>query len=168
MPGGKPENWKETTLVISDEMRQAVSFAAGIGLPKAQICRLIINPITMRPIGMRALDKHFAQDLLDGLAKANHKVSSKAYELACAGNVNMIIWWEKTRQGRYEKRDFRGMAKGGELDVSPEDLSKLSNEQIQALEAVLAVVARGKDRPPPALPPAPRMQPRPDLHMVKS
>jgi len=127
--------------VITPAMREAVEKAAGIGLPIRQIARLIVDPETLRPISTKTLEKHFKNELEAGLAKANQIVSGKLLELAAAGNIHAIIWWEKTRQGRYEKRDFRGMAQSGELDVKPEHLSKLTNEQILALQHVLQTVA---------------------------
>lgn len=130
-------------VTITPAMRDAVRKAAGIGLPLRQIARMIVDPISMKAISVRTLEKQFKNDLEDGLAEANHKVSSKLLELCLEGNFNAIKWWETTRQGRFEKRDFRGMSNAGELNLKPEHLSKLTNEQLHALEAMLRVVAAG-------------------------
>lgn len=146
------------TFRATPAMREAVKKAAGIGMSKPHIARMIINPDTGRCIGLATLERHFAMEIIDGVAQTNHDVSSKAYELCMKGNVAMIIWWEKTRQGRYERRDYRGMAKAGDLDVDPATLAKLTDAEINALEKVLAMAARGKPMDPsePVPPPTAR------------
>jgi len=134
---------KHPHFIVTPDMREAVRKAAGLGLPNKQIARLIVNPASMKAISVSILEKRFANELEDGVAHANREVSAKLYALCLQGNINAIRWWETTRMGRYEKKDFRGWREGVNGTLAPEHLSQLTREQILALESVLKTMGNG-------------------------
>jgi sirohydrochlorin ferrochelatase len=71
---------------------------AAQGLSQAEIC-VSLN-ISEDTLGRRKKDSaDFAEALRRGKTKAATVVSSKLFEMAAAGNVAAIRWWETTRMG---------------------------------------------------------------------
>lgn len=75
---------------------------AAQGLSQAEIC--VSLGISEDTLGRRKKDSaDFAEALRRGKTKAATVVSSKLFEMAAAGNVAAIRWWETTRMGLSDK-----------------------------------------------------------------
>jgi hypothetical protein len=86
------------------------------GIPHEDICRLVINPRTGRPIDDKTLRRHFRYELDTGYVKANAKVAQSLYAQATGGNVTAAIWWTKARMGWAERVEHSGKG-GGPIDL---------------------------------------------------
>jgi hypothetical protein len=124
----------------TQEQRTLVESLVAYGIPYLEICRLVINPQTDRPIDTKTLMLHFRDELDVGATKANAKVAESLYTQALAGNMTAAIWWTKTRMGWKETiRSEHTGADGGPMRTVQEfDLSKLSDDQLVALESILS------------------------------
>jgi hypothetical protein len=60
----------------SDEQRANVEAMTGYGIPQDDICRLIINPHSKKPIQGKTLRRRFRAELDTGTVKANAKCPS--------------------------------------------------------------------------------------------
>ena len=78
----------------SPEDKKQVEILSGLGIPQDQICRLIGGGISEK-----TLRKWYAQELADGVPKANSQVSKSLFQKAVAGDTTAQIWWTKTRMG---------------------------------------------------------------------
>lgn len=78
----------------SAEDRKQVEMLAGLGIPQEQICLLIQGGIDDK-----TLRKHYASELVSGVAKANSQVSKSLFQKATSGDTTAQIWWTKTRMG---------------------------------------------------------------------
>lgn len=118
----------------TDEQRKTVKAMVAFGIPYADICKVIINSMTKGPISTATLQVHFRDELDRGSVEANAKVGQSLYMQATGGgdwekaNITAAIWWSKIRMGwketvRHEHRF---------------DLSKLSDEELQAFERITA------------------------------
>lgn len=109
---------------------------AGVGVPHEDIAKVI-------GVDAKTLRKHCTTELQLGEIKANAKVSKSLYDKALGdgpGAVTAGIWWEKTRQGRKEILVNRHQGpNGGPMQVM--DLSKATDEQLAALEAIFGPLA---------------------------
>jgi hypothetical protein len=91
--------------VPTKEQRDNVEALTGYGIPHEEICRLVINPRTGRPIDDKTLRRHFRCELETGYVKANAKVAQSLYHQATGGGdwtkaiPSCAIWWSKTRMG---------------------------------------------------------------------
>jgi hypothetical protein len=94
--------------VPSKEQRDSVETLAGYGIPHEEICRLVTNPRTNRPIDDKTLRRHFRHELDTGYVKANAKVVQSLYAQATGGNVTAAIWWTKARMGWAERVEHTG------------------------------------------------------------
>ena len=54
------------TFVPSPEQRNNVKILAGLGIPQEQICLLVINPQTGKPLDEKSLRKHFNREITTG------------------------------------------------------------------------------------------------------
>ena len=68
--------------VPTKEQRDNVEALTGYGIPHEEICRLVINPRTGRPIDDKTLRRHFRSELETGYVKANAKVAQSLYQQA--------------------------------------------------------------------------------------
>jgi hypothetical protein len=120
--------------------RTLVESLVAYGIPYLEICRLVINPRTKRPINTETLMKHFRDELDVGATKANAKVAESLYTQAIDGNMTAAIWWTKTRMGWKEtvRSEHTGTDGGPMRTVQEFDLSKLSDDQLVALESILS------------------------------
>ena len=55
--------------VPSPEQRNIVRNLVGLGMPQKQICRLVINRQTQKPLDHKTLRKHFAHEIAIGTAE---------------------------------------------------------------------------------------------------
>jgi hypothetical protein len=91
--------------VPSDDHRRVVRAVSGYGMTEEQICKIIINPQTDKPIDLKTLRKHFRSELDTGSIIANSKVAETLYKMATQGNnVTAAIFWLKTR-ARWKETD---------------------------------------------------------------
>jgi hypothetical protein len=81
------------------QQRDMVEALVGYGMPYLEICRLVLNPRTGRPIDTKTLMKAFRTELDVGAIKANAKVAESLFKQATGGNVTAQIWWTKCRMG---------------------------------------------------------------------
>jgi len=81
------------------QQRDLVEALVGYGIPYAEICRLVLNPRTAKPIDTKTLMKAFRNELDVGATKANAKVAESLFKQATSGNVTAQIWWTKCRMG---------------------------------------------------------------------
>jgi hypothetical protein len=131
---GRPE-WKPTA-----EQRASVEAMAGYGVPEEDIARVLkVAPKTLR--------KQCRDELDLGIIKANAKVSESLFKRATGDGqqaVTAAIWWEKTRQGRKDISVTRHQGPNGG-PVQTIDLSKATDEQLAALEALFGPLALAGD-----------------------
>jgi hypothetical protein len=76
------------------EDRKQVEMLSGLGIPQEQICLLVQGGIDEK-----TLRKHYASELVSGVAKANSQVSKSLFQKATSGDTTAQIWWTKTRMG---------------------------------------------------------------------
>jgi hypothetical protein len=139
----------------AQEQRTLVESLVAYGIPYLEICRLVINPRTNRPINTETLMKHFRDELDVGATKANAKVAESLYTQALAGNMTAAIWWTKTRMGWKETiRSEHTGADGGPIvtEASRDRLAHLIASEASALETAedtLRVNGGGNGRPDP-------------------
>ena len=132
-PGGMP------AFEPTQEQRTLVESLVAYGIPYLEICRLVINPRTKRPINTETLMKHFRDELDVGATKANAKVAESLYRQAIDGNITAAIWWTKCRMAWKETvRSEHTGADGGPVRSEQKlDLTKLSEEQLTTFVEIL-------------------------------
>jgi hypothetical protein len=99
-PGRKPLDGFEP----SKEQREVVSLLAAFGRPYGTICRLIINPVTGKPISPDLLVKVFADEIANAAAKLDLIVATsiasklKAGDTWALNNYTINRWgWNRDR-----------------------------------------------------------------------
>jgi hypothetical protein len=65
-----------TTFVPTAEQRNSVKILVSLGLPQKQICRLVINPQTDKPLDDKTLRKHFAREIATGTTELHARVGN--------------------------------------------------------------------------------------------
>jgi hypothetical protein len=110
MPKGMP------AFEPTDRDRAQVETLASYGVEHEDICLLVINPRTGKPIAPKTLRQAFRAELDTGMIKANAKVAESLYVQAVGApaafdaqgrklrneiprNVTAGIFWAKTRMG---------------------------------------------------------------------
>ena len=111
------------------EDRKQVEILSGLGIPQDQICRLIGGGISEK-----TLRKWYAQELADGVPKANSQVSKSLFQKAVAGDTTAQIWWTKTRMGWKDT---------SRVEVAGADGGVLMRSFVKAAEALRSQI-RGK------------------------
>lgn len=111
------------------EDRKQVEILSGLGIPQDQICRLIGGGISEK-----TLRKWYAQELADGVPKANSQVSKSLFQKAVAGDTTAQIWWTKTRMGWKDT---------SRVEVAGADGGDLMGSFVKAAEALRSQI-RGK------------------------
>lgn len=103
--------------------RRQVETLASYGVKEDDICLLIINPQTGKPIAPKTLRRAFRVELDTGMVKANAKVGESLFMQAVGApavfdangnkiraelprNVAAGIFWAKTRMGWREKSEL--------------------------------------------------------------
>ena len=104
-----------------------VKLMAAVGIVRADICRLIINPQTNAPIDDITLVKHFRDELEESATRANAQVAKSLFQKATGDGPQAVtagIWWTKCRMGWKERLVAEVEVKSGVLvpppTVSPE------------------------------------------------
>ena len=133
----------------TDEHRNLVAALVGLGIPEAEICRLILNPTGGKGIDTKTLRKHFAAEIETGQTKANAQVGGFIFSSIIgrpSGNIPIVtddsarsrlaIFWAKTRMGWKETTVAEVTGKdGGPIDVN------VTNEARDDIIASLARIA---------------------------
>lgn len=90
--------------VPTAEQRQNVEAMIGFGIKQEDVCLLIKNRETRKPIDEKTLREHFADEIATGATKANAKVASSLFKDAteCPNDharVAASTFWLKMRAG---------------------------------------------------------------------
>jgi hypothetical protein len=127
------------------EQRGNVEAMTGFGIPQEEICRLIHNPETGKPIDKKTLELHFRDEIETGTTKANATVGRFIYATITGapggvdyppGRIDLAKYWAASRMGWKSTTVHRheGMIDDGS----------------SALESVMRDVARLAPDPPVA------------------
>lgn len=162
---GKARNPAETrgrkAFEPSSEQRKMVTTLAGYGLTHAQVCALIKNTETGRPIDAKTLREHFRDELDIGTAQGDAAVLQSLYRQAVGAPAEhdekgklirdeikpihgATIFACKARPGiKWTERVEHTGKDGGPIETF--DVTKLSDEELNQLEALRrkATVDRG-------------------------
>lgn len=95
-----------TNFKPTPEQREQVEMLAAIGVPHEVIAQLVKNSAG-NPISVDTLTKHFADELVLGLHKANSMMAGRLYRVAMGRNekataadeLRAIMFWLNTRGG---------------------------------------------------------------------
>lgn len=141
--GGAREGAGRPPYAPTEEQRRNVEAMAGFGIPQAEICLLMINPETGRPIDEKTLRAHFHDELAQGHVKANSAIGQALFKKATGSgpqSVAAAIFWLKCRAGWREQSVIQVDVKSGVL-VAPNAMTP--EQWIAAMAAANAV----KERP---------------------
>lgn len=88
----------------SPEQRELVRMLSGIGTRAAEICLLVKNPATGKPIDEKTLRSRFREELDEGMVQANARVGKTLFQFATDPKggmkaVTAAIFWMKCRAG---------------------------------------------------------------------
>ena len=110
--GGRPR------LTITDDQVRQIEALAGYGLTQEQIASVLgISPATLSR--RKTENLKVLKAIKDGESKAAGLIGKALFEAAKGGNMTALIWWEKTRMGRYEKQGLEVTgADGGALEAA--------------------------------------------------
>lgn len=119
----------------SEDQRKQIEALAAYGIPQEEMCRLLVNPQTGRPIDLKTLHKHFRAELDTGMMKANARVAESLFRQAVGAPaqydaqgkllrgeqtpvVTAAIFWLKARAGWKETdvHEFQGRD-GGPIEI---------------------------------------------------
>jgi len=133
--------------------RTTVETVAGFGLLHRDICLLIVNPHTGKPLSEKTLRANFKAELAIGAVKANANVVKSLYQQATKGNVTAAIWWTKCRMNWKEIVRAEVAGKDGGPIQHHVDVSHLTDAQLAALEEILGAGAAARSGPGRETPP---------------
>lgn len=106
----------------TEEQRRNVEVMAGIGLRHEELCLLVINPHTEKPISGDTLRRHFADELARAIpkikAQVGHSIVKRALDHAHPQGATCAIFFAKTRMGWKEQQVIEVETKSGVL-VAP-------------------------------------------------
>lgn len=134
-PGGRPSH------APTDKSRREVEALSGYGIPEHEIARVV-------GISKPTLLKHYRDELDQGITKANAKVAESLFRKAIGDGPQAItaaIFWAKTRMRWKEPPQSHEIAGANGGPIQYVDLSKATDEQLAALEPVLAALAAAGD-----------------------
>ena len=118
--------------VPTDDDRKNVELLVGFGLTQREICLLVKNPSTGKPISINTLGKCYQHELDSGVAHFHSAVAGSLYKKALSKDhpqaVTAAIWLSKARMGWSEKVEHEVTAMVGVL-VAP--ASQTPNEWIE-------------------------------------
>jgi hypothetical protein len=72
---GMPDRSGRKTFVQTAEQHNNVKVLSGSGMPQEQICQLVINPQTGKPLDEKSLRKHFKREIATGEIELHTQVS---------------------------------------------------------------------------------------------
>jgi hypothetical protein len=123
--------------------RAQVEALVAFGIPEADICRLIVNPATGKPIDCKTLRKHFRDEIDLGLTKAVAVVAGRlmnATKGTSATSVRAQEFFLKTR-GRWRTTDNLELSGPNGSPIQSE-ISTLSDEDKAARFAKILAAAK--------------------------
>ncbi len=128
------------------EQRQNVEAMTGFGIPQDNICLLIKNRNTGKPIDRKTLASHFADEIATGVAKANAKVAGSLFKDAteCTNDrarVAASSFWLKMRAGWKDTSVIEHTGKDGGPIQTENAITIIS----AALDKIAARLARNAD-----------------------
>jgi hypothetical protein len=99
--------------VPNPSQRNMVRKLTGWGIPQQQICPLVTNPQTGKPLDPKSLRKHFALEIRTGAVEANVRIGSLILATIVGSppppgtvaitnervRADLAIFWAKTRMG---------------------------------------------------------------------
>lgn len=151
-------------LEFSEETRKQVEALAAYGIPQEDMCKLILNPRTGKPIDLKTLHKHFREELDTGMTKANAKVAESLFRQAVGAPaiydangkqlraeqppvVSAGIFWLKARAG-WKERDVHELTgeNGGPIEID-DARSKLADRLARIAGARTAPEGSGESQP---------------------
>jgi len=123
----------------TDSNRKTVESMSGYGIPEDDIALVIgIDPKTLR--------KHYRRELDLGHIKANSAVAQNLFKRATGDgsqSVTAAIFWAKTRMGwRETTRLEHSGPEGRPIQL---DLTKLTADELEKLEAIIGPLAERPD-----------------------
>lgn len=127
--------------VPTPDQRKLVEGMAAVGIKHEDIGRVTINPQTRVGIDDKTLRKHFREELDTGIIKANAAVMQNLFTLATGngkGAVVAAIFWAKCRMG------WKPVEALQLLPPDDVDYAQLTDDELTALEAILAKARRAK------------------------
>jgi hypothetical protein len=109
----------------TEAQRRKVKLMVGSGIREAEICNILINPQTNKPISEPTLRKAFRAEINNGQVTANSLVAASLFEQATAGRdpkarVTAAIFWLKCRAGWKETNVLEHVGNDGfpiEIDI---------------------------------------------------
>jgi AcrR family transcriptional regulator len=104
--------------------QELVRTLAGLGFGEIDIARKV-------GVGRTTLRRHYGDELCNGPTDANALIAKKLFDLAIAGDPQLLIWWTKARM-KWKERKL--------IEITPADLDRL----IEEYEAKL-LARRGDD-----------------------
>ena len=103
----------------TDEQREQVQAMVGFGVRESDICLLIKNHQTGKPIDEKTLCKHFRREIDTGRTIANTNVAKSMYEMATKGDatstkLGAAAFWLARRAGWKETNKVELTGEDGE------------------------------------------------------
>ena len=95
----------------TQEQREFVKALIGYRIPEDEVCLLVINPKTRKPIAPMTLRKHFGEEIKTGFATGRMRIMAASFRSAIGdkdhpGNVTAQIWLSKCLYGMREHIDI--------------------------------------------------------------
>jgi hypothetical protein len=78
--------------VPDEQQKLFVATMAGMRMTWNEIRQVIINPKTGKPISKETLQRAFAHELANGLAKLKSEINRRYYDRLAAGEWNAVAW----------------------------------------------------------------------------
>ena len=144
--------------------RRLVETHVAFGTQQDDICSLIVNQDTGKPITGKTLRSAFAFEIKVGATRANARVVESLFHQAVGRPaqydqdhrplreelkpaVAAAIWWTKARMGWKETSQHELSGKNGSpiqtLNIDPDKLKNCSDAELAVLEKVLGRLQRG-------------------------
>ena len=127
------------------DQRGNVEAMTGFGISQEEICRLIKNPETGKPIDIKTFELHFRDEIETGHIKANATVGRIAYATITAAPGGI-----PDNHGRVELTKFWLARRMGWTETSVHQHKGAIDSGSSALESVMRDVARLAPDPPVA------------------
>jgi hypothetical protein len=127
------------------DQRGNVEAMTGFGISKEEICRVVINPETGKPIDKKTLELHFVDEIETGQIKANATVGRVAYATITGGPGGIDY-----APGRIELTKFWLARRMGWKETSVHQHQGITDDGSSVREDIMRKVARLASDPPVA------------------